>query len=86
MGTRPGITTVQKLDAFLSEFAQIKEQIAQIPTITGSMSRMESHVTAAIEGFAARLTEMEQNFSALTAQECKIETNVVPASNVSGSA
>ena len=29
-GTRPGIT-----------FAQIKEQIAQIPTVTGRMSRME---------------------------------------------
>ena len=34
----------------------------------------------------ARLTEMEQNFSALTARMCKIETGVASASNVSGSA
>ena len=58
MGTRRGITADEKLDALLSQFAQIKEQIAQIPAITGWMSRMESHVTAAIGGFAARLTKM----------------------------
>ena len=37
-------------------------------------------------GFAARLTEMEQNFSALTARMCKIETNAASASGVAGSA
>ena len=86
MGTRPGVTTDEKLDALLSQFAQVKEQIAQIRTIEGWMSRMESHVTTALGGFAARLTEMEQNFSALTARMCKIDTCVPSASNVSGSA
>ena len=33
-----------------------------------------------------RLTEMEQNFSALTARMCKFETYAASASNVSGSA
>ena len=47
---------------------------------------MDSHGTTALGGFAARLTEMEQNFSALTARMCKIETGVASASNVSGSA
>ena len=65
MRTRPGVTVDEKLDDPLSQFAQIKEQIAQIPAITGWMSRME-HVTTALGGFAAGLTEMEQDFSALT--------------------
>ena len=81
MGTPPGITADEKLGALVSQFAQIKEQIAQIPTITGWMSRMESHVTT-----AARLTEMEQNFNALTARMCKTETSVTSASIVSVSA
>ena len=34
--------------------------------------------------FSTRLTEMEQNFSALTARMCKFETNAASASNVSG--
>ena len=44
-GTRPGITTDEKLDALLSQFAQFKEQIAQIPSLTNWMSRMDSHIT-----------------------------------------
>ena len=85
MGTRPGVTVDEKLDAHLSQFAQIKEQIPQIPTITGWMSRME-HVTTALGGFAAGLTEMERGFSALTARMCKTETGVTYASHFSSSA
>ena len=73
-GTRPGITTDEKLDALLSQFAQFKEQIAQIPTLTNWMSRMDSHITRTLGDFATRLTEMEQNFSTLTARMCKVET------------
>ena len=36
--------------------------------------------------FASRLTEMEENFSAITARVCKSETHAASASNVSGSA
>ena len=53
MGTRPRITADEKLDALLSQFAQFKEQVAQIPTFTDWMSRMESHVSTALRGFAA---------------------------------
>ena len=60
----------------LSQFAQFKEQIAQIPTLRNWMSRMDSHITK----------ETEQNFSSLTARMCKVETYPAPASNVSGSA
>ena len=85
-GTRPGITTDEKLDALLSQFAQFKEQIAQIPTLTNWMSRMDSHFTRTLGDFATRLTEMEQNFSTLTARMCKVETYAASASNVSRSA
>ena len=85
-GTRPGITTDEKLDAFLSQFAQFKEQIAQILTLANWMSRMDSHITRTLGDFATRLTEMEQNFSTLTARMCKVETDAASASNVSGSA
>ena len=37
-------------------------------------------------GFATRLTEMEQNFSALTSRMWKFETYAASASNISGSA
>ena len=85
-GTRRGITTDEKLDALLSQFAQFKEQMAQIPTLTNWMSRMDSHITKTLEDFATRLTEMEQKFSNLTARRCKVETYAASASNVSGSA
>ena len=85
-GTHPGITTDAKLDALLSQFAQFKEQMAQIPTLTNCTSRMDSHITKTLEDFATRLTEMEQNFSNLTARMCKVETHAASASNVSGSA
>ena len=74
MGTRPGITANEKLDALLSKFAQFETQIAQIPTLTNWMSRMDSHITKTLGDFAAGLTDMEQNFSALTARMCKSET------------
>ena len=47
---------------------------------------MDSHITKALGDFAARLTEMEHNFSALTARLWKVETYAASASNVSGSA
>ena len=50
-GTRLGITTDEKLDALLSQFVQFKEQIAQIPTLTNWMSRMDSHITRTLGGF-----------------------------------
>ena len=50
------------------------------------MSRMGSHFTKTPRDFATRLTEMEQNFSTLTARMCKVETYAASASNVSGSA
>ena len=50
------------------------------------MSRLDSHITKTLEDFATRLTEMEQNFSTLTARMCKVETYAASASIVSGSA
>ena len=84
MGTRPGITGDEKLDAILSKFVHCEAQLAQILTLTNWMSRMESHVAKTLGGFVARLTEMEQNFSAFTARMCKIETGVTSAPSVSG--
>ena len=86
MGTRPGSTTDEKLGALLSTFVHFEPQIAQIPTLTNWMSRMDSHVTKTLEDFATGLTEREQNFSALTARMRKVETYAASASNVSGSA
>ena len=85
-GTRPGITTDEKLDALHSKFAQFKEQMAQIPALTNWMSRMDSQISKTCEDFTTRITEMEQNFSNLTARVCKVETYAASASNVSGSA
>ena len=45
MGNRPGITADEKLDALLSKFVHFKTQIAQIPTLTNWMTRMDSHIT-----------------------------------------
>ena len=73
VGTRPGTTTDEKLDAIFSKFVHLEA------------SRVEPHVTNTFGGFAAGLTEMEQDFSALTARMCRIETGVASASNVSGS-
>ena len=84
MGTRPSLTTDEKLDALLSQFAQFKEQIAQIPTITTWMSRMDSHITKTLGDFATRLAEIEQNFSTFSARLCK-ETYAASASNISSS-
>ena len=47
---------------------------------------MDSHISKTLGDFATRPTEMEQNFSALTARMCKFETFTASASNVSGSA
>ena len=80
-----GTTTDEKFDTILSKFAHFEVQFAQILALSCWMSRMESHVTATFGGFAARLTEMEQHFSALSARMCKIETSAVSASSVSGS-
>ena len=84
--TRSGNTLDEKLDALLSKFVQFETQIAQIPALTAWMSRMDSHISKTLGDFATRLSEMEQNFSALTARMCKFETNAASASNVSGSA
>ena len=74
----------EKLDAILSKFLHYEAQLAQILTLSNWMSRMESHLANTLGGFAARLTEMEQNFSAFTARMCKVETGVTSASIVSG--
>ena len=50
------------------------------------MFRMDTHTTKTLGDFETRLTEMEQNFSTLTARVCKVETYAASASNVSGSA
>ena len=74
MGTRSRNTTDGKLVALLSKFVHFETQIAQIPALTTWMSRMDSHLSKTLGDFATRLTEMEQNFSALTARMCKFET------------
>ena len=43
---------------------------------------MDSHITKTLGNFATRLTEMEQNFSTLTARMCKFETYAASALNV----
>ena len=86
MGTRSGSTTDEKLDALLSKFGHFDTQIAKILALTTWMSCMGSHITKTLGDFATGLTEMEQNFSALTARMCKVETYATSASNVSGSA
>ena len=86
MGTRSGNTMDEKLGALLSKFVHFETQIAQIPALTTWMSRMDSHITKTLGDFATRLTEMEQNFSTLTARLCKVETYATSASNVTGSA
>ena len=75
----------EKLDALLSKFVHFEAQIAQIPALTKWMTRIESHISKTLGDFASRLTEMEQNFSAITARMCKFETHAASASNVSGS-
>ena len=86
MGTRSGNTMDEKLGAFLSKFVHFETQIAQIPALTTWMSGMDSHITKTLGDFATRLTEMEQNFSTLTARLCKVEPYATSASNVTGSA
>ena len=86
MGTRSGNTMDEKLGALLAKFVHFETQIAQIPALTTWMSRMESHITKTLGDFATRLTEMEQNFSTLTARLCKVETYATSASIVTGSA
>ena len=86
MGTRSGNTMDDKLDALLSKFVHFETQIAQIPALMAWMCRMDSHISKTLGVFATRLTEMEQNFSALTARVCKFETYAASASNVSGPA
>ena len=60
--------------------------MAQIPTLTNWMSRMESHIPQTLGDFVTRLTVMEQNFSAFTTRMCKFETCAASASHVAGSA
>ena len=86
MGNHSGITTDEKLDAFLSKFGHFETQIAQIPALTTWMSRVDSHITKTLGDFATRLAEMEQNVSTLTARMCKVETYAASASNVTCSA
>ena len=86
MGTRSGSNLDEKLDALLSKFVHFEAQIAQIPALTTWMSRMDLHISKTLGDFAGRLSEMEQNFSAITARMCKFETYAASASNVSGSA
>ena len=86
MGTRSGNTLDEKLDALLLKFVHFETQIAQISALTTWMSRMDSRISKTLGDFATRLTEMEQNFSALTARMCKVETYATSASYVSGSA
>ena len=76
----------EKYDAFLSKFVHFETLIAQIPALPAWMSRMDSRSSKTFWDFAIGLTEMEQNFSALTARMCKFETYAASASNVSGSA
>ena len=45
MGTRSGNTMDEKLDALPSKFVHFETQIAQVPTLTTWMSRMDSHIT-----------------------------------------
>ena len=85
MGTRHGTRTEEKLDAIFSKLCTQEAQLAQLPALTSWMSRMESHVTNSLGIFAARLTEMKQNFSALAARVCKFETGVNSTSNAPGS-
>ena len=68
-GTRSAITTDEKLDALLSKFVHFETQIAQIPALTNWMSRMDSHITKTLGDFVTGPTEMEQNFSTLTARQ-----------------
>ena len=82
----PEVRMDEKLDALLSKFVQFEAQIAQIPALTAWMSRMDSHISKTLGDFASRLTEMEQNFSTITARLCKFETHAASASNVSSSA
>ena len=84
MGTRPGRTTDEKLDALLSKFVHSEMQIAHIPALDVPHGFT---VTTTLGDFATRRAEMEQHFSALTARMCKVETyDAASASIVSGSA
>ena len=74
MGPRSGGTLDEKLDAFLSQIVHFEAQIAQIPAFTTWMSRMDSQIAKTLRDSASRLTETEQNFTALTARMCKFET------------
>ena len=82
MGIRPGITFDEKFDVTPSHVALSTEQMKQNSYYHG----LAVHVTTAVGGHAAGLMEMDQNFSAVTARMCKIETGVASASNASGTA
>ena len=86
MGTRFGNTLDEKLDAFLSKICTLRNadrsnSCSHDMDVPYGFTYLET-----LGDFATRLSEMEQNFSALTARMCKIETYTASASNVSGSA
>ena len=64
------------------QIVHFEAQIAKILALTNWMSRKGSHLINSFGGLAARLTEMEHNFSAFTARMCRVETGVAPVSNV----
>ena len=86
LATRPGTSSDEKFDGNLSKLAHFDVHLAQFPVLQNLTSRMESHVTTTLGGFAARLAEKGQHFSAPSARMCKIETSAVSASSVFGSA
>ena len=64
LATRPGTSSDEKFDGHLSKLAHFDVHLAQFPVLQNLTSRMESHVTTTLGGFAARLAEKGQHFSA----------------------
>ena len=79
---------VQRMKSSMLSFRNLhfETQIAQTPTHMNWVSRIDSHIAKTLGYFATRIAEMEQNFSALTARMCKVETYAASASKKSGSA
>ena len=77
IGTRPGITADEKLDALLSKFVHFEMQIAQIPTLTNWMSRVDSLITKHSE--ILRLDLQRWNIiSAPSAHDCAKSKHMQP--------
>ena len=73
MGTRSGNVTEAEIDAMLAIFPHFDAQHTKT-TLSKLMSRMDVHVRNSLGAFSARLTEMAQQFSALTARTCTMDT------------